>query len=164
MLKKLVFMKMEILKKKTRFISILIISLLFASCSSDLDITKFTDEEISEKFSYSDDGVLYFKKKLYTGKIIKYNYIGGELEFELNYLDAMVLITSMYFLASIIPTISIFDVIIKGSVAVFVFSYANIDELHMLSIITLMWILNFAIPSILGSYYVLKFKLPKISI
>ena len=87
MLKKQVFMKMEILKKKTRFISILIISLLFASCSSDLDITKFTDEEISEKFSYSDDGVLYFKKKLYTGKIIKYNYVGGELEFELNYLD-----------------------------------------------------------------------------
>jgi len=78
---------MEILKKKTRFISILIISLLFASCSSDLDITKFTDEEISEKFSYSDDGVLYFKKKLYTGKIIKYNYVGGEFEFELNYLD-----------------------------------------------------------------------------
>ena len=83
MLKKQVFMKMEILKKKTRFISILIISLLFASCSSDLDITKFTDEEISEKFSYSDDGVLYFKKKLYTGKIIKYNYVGGELEFDL---------------------------------------------------------------------------------
>ena len=87
MLKKLVFMKMEILKKKTKVISVLLISLLFASCSSDLDITKFTDEEISEKFSYSDGGVLYFKKKLYSGKIVKYNYVGGELEFELNYLD-----------------------------------------------------------------------------
>ena len=84
-------------------------------------------------------------------------------QIELDYLDAMALITSMYFLASIIPTISILDVIVKGSVAVFVFSYANIDELRMLSIITLMWILNFAIPSILGSYYVLKFKLPKTS-
>ena len=73
--------------KMNRLISILLISLLFVSCSSDLDITKFTDEEISEKFSYSDDGVLYFKKKLYSGKIVKYNYDGGELEFELNYLD-----------------------------------------------------------------------------
>lgn len=80
-------MKMEILKKKTKVISVLLISLLFASCSSDLDITKFTDEEISEKFSYSDGGVLYFKKKLYSGKIVKYNYVGGELEFELNYID-----------------------------------------------------------------------------
>ena len=78
---------MEILKKKTKVISVLLISLLFASCSSDLDITKFTDEEISEKFSYSDGGVLYFKKKLYSGKIVKYNYVGGELEFELNYID-----------------------------------------------------------------------------
>lgn len=82
---------------------------------------------------------------------------------DLNYLEAMVLITSMYFLASIIPTISIFDFIVKGSIAVFVFGYANIDEVIVLSIVTIMWILNFAVPSLIGSYYVLKFKLPHTS-
>lgn len=82
---------------------------------------------------------------------------------DLNYLEAMILITSMYFLASIIPTISIFDVVVKGSIAVFVFGYANIDAVIVLSIVTIMWILNFAIPSLVGSYYVLKFKLPHTS-
>jgi hypothetical protein len=79
---------------------------------------------------------------------------------EVEYLKAMVVITSMYLLASIIPSITIFDVVIKGSVAVFLFGFVQVNELTVLSIITLMWLLNFAIPSVFGSYYVLNFKLP----
>jgi len=80
---------------------------------------------------------------------------------DMEYSKAMIIITSLYFLASIVPTISIFDVVIKGSVAVFLFSYAGVNELTILSVITLMWVLNFIIPSLFGSYFVLNFKLPK---
>ncbi len=69
------------------YVSILLLFLLLTSCGSDLDITKFTDKEISEKFSYTDNGLLYYKKDLYTGQIVKYNYDGGALDFELNYID-----------------------------------------------------------------------------
>ena len=69
------------------YISILLLFLLLTSCGSDLDITKFTDKEISEKFSVTDNGLLYYKKDLYTGQIVKYNYDGGTLDFELNYID-----------------------------------------------------------------------------
>ena len=78
----------------------------------------------------------------------------------LNYTDAMVVIMSMYFLASIAPSISILDVVIKGSVAVFLFGYINVNELAILTIVSLMWLLNFILPSIFGSYYVLNFKFP----
>ncbi|WP_111682306.1 lysylphosphatidylglycerol synthase domain-containing protein [Winogradskyella tangerina] len=81
---------------------------------------------------------------------------------EVDYLKAMVVISSMYLLASIIPSISIFDVIVKGSVAVFLFGYVQVNELTILSIITIMWILNFAIPALFGGYFALNFKLPKI--
>ena len=81
---------------------------------------------------------------------------------DVTYSKAMIVITSMYALASIIPSISIFDVVIKGSIAVFLFGYVEVNELTILSIITVMWLLNFAIPSIFGSYFVLNFKLPKI--
>ncbi|MFC0603107.1 lysylphosphatidylglycerol synthase domain-containing protein [Winogradskyella pulchriflava] len=81
---------------------------------------------------------------------------------DVDYSRAMVLITSMYFLASIVPSISIFDVVIKGSVAVFLFGFVEVNELTILSIITIMWLLNFALPSLFGSYFVLNFKLPKI--
>ncbi|MBT8393795.1 MAG: flippase-like domain-containing protein [Bacteroidia bacterium] len=76
----------------------------------------------------------------------------------MSYMDAMIIITSMYLLASIIPSIFVFDVIIKGSVAVYLFSFVHVNELTILCIITLMWLLNFVLPSIFGSYYVLNFN------
>ncbi|WP_282030433.1 lysylphosphatidylglycerol synthase domain-containing protein [Winogradskyella eximia] len=78
---------------------------------------------------------------------------------DISYANAMMAITSMYVLASIVPTISIFDVVVKGSIAVFLFDYLHISELTILSITTTMWLLNFVIPSIIGSYFVLNFKL-----
>ena len=79
-------------------------------------------------------------------------------EVNITYFNAMIVITSMYLLASIIPSIFIFDVVIKGSVAVYLFSHVNVNELIVLSIITIMWLLNFVLPSIFGSYYVLNFN------
>ena len=73
----------------------------------------------------------------------------------------MVVITSMHLLVSIIPTIFIFDVVIKGSVAVYLFEFPGINELVILSVITIMWILNFVLPSFIGSYFVIQFKMPK---
>jgi uncharacterized membrane protein YbhN (UPF0104 family) len=80
---------------------------------------------------------------------------------DISYIKAITVITSMYLLASIIPSLFIFDVIIKGSVAVYLFSKLGVNEFTVLSVILLMWILNFVLPSIIGSFYVLSFKLPK---
>lgn len=80
---------------------------------------------------------------------------------EVSYKNAMIVITSMYLLASVIPSIFIFDVVIKGSVAVYLFSIVGVNELTTLSVVTCMWLLNFVFPSIVGSVIVLKFKLPK---
>ncbi|MFD1161012.1 lysylphosphatidylglycerol synthase domain-containing protein [Hwangdonia seohaensis] len=80
---------------------------------------------------------------------------------EISYFNAMAIITSMYVLASVVPSIFIFDVVIKGSVALYLFAFINVNELTILSIITIMWLLNFVLPSVFGSYYVLNFNLPK---
>jgi len=77
------------------------------------------------------------------------------------YLNAMAVITSMYLLASIIPTLSIFDVVIKGSIALYLFDVVGVNTLTILSITTLMWILNFVLPALLGSFFVIKAKAHK---
>lgn len=77
---------------------------------------------------------------------------------EVYYLNAMVVISTMYILASIIPSIFIFDPIIKGSVAIYLFGLVGVNELTIVSIIAIMWILNFALPSIIGGFYVIRFK------
>ena len=78
---------------------------------------------------------------------------------DVSYLEAMAFITSMYVLVSVIPTIFILDVVVKGSVAVWLFSFIGANEFVVLAITTLMWIFNFAFPAAIGSYFVLNFKL-----
>ena len=73
----------------------------------------------------------------------------------------MIVISSMHLLASVIPSIFIFDVVIKGSVAVFLFTYLNINEVTILSTVLIMWLLNFVLPSLFGSLFVLNFNFPE---
>jgi hypothetical protein len=79
---------------------------------------------------------------------------------EANYLTIMYLLFCMYLLASIIPSLAIFDWAIKGSLAIYLFGLIGFNELTLVTVTTLMWLLNFAIPSLIGSIFVITFKLP----
>ncbi len=80
---------------------------------------------------------------------------------DLDYFTAMGAVFSMYFIASIIPGFVVFDFIVKGSIAISVFGLYGVSELLILSVTMMMWLLNFALPAIIGSYYVFAFKLPQ---
>ncbi len=77
---------------------------------------------------------------------------------DVDYSTAMASITSMYLLASLVPSLSFFDWLIKGSVALWIFSFVGNYELIIITISLIMWILNFGIPAIFGSYFVLNFN------
>lgn len=89
----------------------------------------------------------------------QFYYLLRIFETDKGYFEAMVAISSMYFFSSIIPSIVLLEIVVKGSLAVFLFSVIGVDELTTLSIIMLMWVLNYVIPSIIGSVFVLNFKL-----
>ncbi|MFC7356477.1 lysylphosphatidylglycerol synthase domain-containing protein [Jejudonia soesokkakensis] len=76
----------------------------------------------------------------------------------LTYLEAMPLIFSMYLLVSVIPSVFIFDGVVRGGVAVWLFSLAEVGELIVLSTVLIMWVLNFVFPAIVGSILFLKQK------
>ncbi len=88
----------------------------------------------------------------------QFYYLLTVFNIEIDYLTAMAFISSMYLLASLIPSLSFFDWLIKGSVAVWIFNFYPVNELVIVTITLLMWTLNFAIPSIFGSYFVLNFN------
>lgn len=71
---------------------------------------------------------------------------------------AMALIFAMYLLVSIVPTIFIFDVVVRGGVAVWLFSFVGIPELAVLSTVFLMWIFNFVVPSLIGSFFLITYQ------
>jgi hypothetical protein len=77
---------------------------------------------------------------------------------DLSYSMAMPIIVSMYLISSVIPGFVLFDWLVKGSVAVTLFRLFGVDDIIVLSITASMWILNFAFPAMIGSFYVLTFK------
>ena len=76
---------------------------------------------------------------------------------ELDYVLVMPIIFSMYLISSIIPGFVLFDWLVKGSVAVTLFRIFGVNDIIILSITASMWILNFAVPAIMGTFYVLTF-------
>jgi hypothetical protein len=78
---------------------------------------------------------------------------------EIRFSEAVPILFSMYLFVSVIPTIFIFDLVVRGGVAVWLFSLAGVSELATLSTVLSMWLLNFVFPAIWGSFYVANYKL-----
>ncbi len=101
-------------------------------------------------FQYSVLRYLLFSHQFYVLLLV--------FQVEMPYSDAILTVFTMYFLASVIPTIHLMDVVIKGSVAVFLFGKLGVDEWIIISITTLMWLLNLVLPVLIGTFYVVKYK------
>jgi hypothetical protein len=153
-----------------RFLTLIILFggfLIFTTTHTKFRIRGFTIEKIKEFFK-SISVSIRFKTIAYS--LLRYLVFSFQFycllrifSIDVNYYNAMLVITSYYFIVSIIPTIFILDIVVKGSVALFLFDIVSVNTLTVLSIITLMWILNFVIPSIIGSAFVLSYDYRKIT-
>jgi hypothetical protein len=145
---------------------VIIISIFtFGVSNKKFNIKGFSISKI-KSFIKGIPSKIHFKNGLFS--IIRYIIFSFQFYFllhifgaELSYYDAMIIITSMYLFVSVIPTIFVFDVVVKGSVALYLFNFIGIESLTVLSIIMLMWLLNFVLPSVFGSFYVLNFNFNK---
>lgn len=88
----------------------------------------------------------------------QYYFLFLAFDVDLPYLTLMATITTVYFLASSLPTFQFLDFAVKGSVAVYFFGILGINEWVVVFIATLMWFLNVVLPVLMGSFYVLNFK------
>lgn len=93
----------------------------------------------------------------------QYYFLFLAFDVDLPYLILMSAVTSVYFLASSLPTFQFLDFAVKGSVAIFFFGILGVNEWIVVFVSTLMWFLNVVLPVILGSYYVLNFTTKTIS-
>ncbi|MBC5836957.1 lysylphosphatidylglycerol synthase domain-containing protein [Flavobacterium muglaense] len=90
----------------------------------------------------------------------QYYFLFLAFDVDLPYLTLMSAVTSVYFLASSLPTFQFLDFAVKGSVAIFFFGILGVNEWIVIFVSTLMWFLNVVLPVVIGSYYVLNFKSP----
>jgi hypothetical protein len=91
----------------------------------------------------------------------QYYFLFLAFDVDLPYLTLMSAVTSVYFLASSLPSFQFLDFAVKGSVAIFFFGILGVNEWIVIFVTTLMWFLNIVLPVVIGSYYVLSFKTVK---
>ncbi|MGO4904761.1 hypothetical protein [Flavobacterium sp. W20_MBD1_R3] len=89
----------------------------------------------------------------------QYYFLFLAFDVDLPYFTLIATISSVYFLASSLPTFQFLDFAVKGSVAVYFFGILGVNEWIVIFISTLMWFLNVVLPVIIGSYYVFNFKI-----
>lgn len=147
------------------FSMVIISSIIILIRKTKFTIKGFSFEKLKTFITSYNTNILAYGFGLsllrYVAFSFQFYYLLTLFGIEITYLNAMMFITSMYLLASVIPSIFIFDVVIKGSVAVYLFGFMGVNAVTILSIVTLMWLFNFVFPSIIGSYFVLKFNLPE---
>ena len=84
-----------------------------------------------------------------------------QFQIDVSYPLLIAAVFSTYILASIIPTMIIFDAFIKGGFGVWIFGFLQVPQIIVLTIVLTVWILNFGLPGLAGSYYILRYKKAK---
>jgi hypothetical protein len=91
----------------------------------------------------------------------QYYFLFLAFDVDLPYITLMATIAAVYFLASSLPSFQFLDFAVKGSVAVFFFGKLGVNEWIVVFVSMLMWFLNVVLPVVIGSYFVMRFKLLK---
>ncbi len=150
---------------KITFLAVIIVALFgfgYLFKEKELLIKGFSIKNVLDYFKKISASV---KLKLVVFSIIRYaafsflfylllGFFGGQISAT----QVFPLIASMYLLSSILPTIFLFDVVVKGGVALWLFSLTGITDLIVLSTVFSMWLLNFVFPALIGGIYILAHK------
>ena len=77
---------------------------------------------------------------------------------EIPYLILLAVVASIYLLASSLPNFQAVDFALKGSVAIYLFSFFGVDGWIVTLVAALIWLLNLVIPISIGSIFLLIFN------
>ena len=77
---------------------------------------------------------------------------------QITYPEAIILTMVMLFMISVIPTIALTEISVRGSVAIFLFSLVTVNISGVLSATFMLWIINLLVPALIGSVFVFTLK------
>lgn len=122
----------------------------------------FSVKKLIEKIKQFPSNIMKSNLQLSTMRYLifshQFYYLLVLFKCDIPYSTALTIIFTMYFLASLLPSIHFMDVAIKGSIAIYLFSMFGSNEWKIVMITSLMWCFNLVFPVLIGSYFVFRFK------
>lgn len=115
---------------------------------------------ISKKIKKKARLLSFLRYVLFAHQFYLLLYVLGS---DLHYVFTMSCIGAMYALSSLIPVMQLLDVVVRGGIAVWVFSWFKVDQEIVLATVLIMWILNVVLPLLPGAYFLVLTKTPKVA-
>ncbi len=79
----------------------------------------------------------------------------------LPYLDAMIMITIIFYVMTLVPTFFLTELAVRGSVAITFLGALTSNETGIVSSTISLWLINLALPALIGSIFVFTFRFRK---
>ena len=98
--------------------------------------------------------ILLFSFSRYIVFSIQFLILLNVFEIDSSTFHSMLSVMLIFLFVSIIPTIVVAEIGVRGSVAIYVFSLFTINSIGVFSSTLLLWIINLVIPSLIGIYFV----------
>ena len=95
----------------------------------------------------------------YSIYLMQYNWAAQMLSIPVDWMDFSIAIMALLFFLSMIPAISLTDLVIRGQLFLLLMAPFYQNDIMLIALTTLIWIVNFLIPSILGAILLLGFRL-----
>ena len=123
-------------------------------------LTKFS--KYSKVFSFYSSSelleVLVYSFVRYIIFTSQYFILLNIFSVELSYINSMILITTMLFVVSVIPTVAIAEIGIRGSVALYLFGLLSNNSIGILSATFSLWIINLVLPALIGIIFIFTLR------
>ncbi len=116
-------------------------------------LSEYSSKELLRVFALAMLRYLIFVIQFYL--LIK--MYGGDSKF----LPSFIMIAMTYLVITIVPSITLIELGIRGAAATYFFSKITLDILPVLNAVFSLWIINLAIPALVGALFMLNFRLGK---
>lgn len=97
----------------------------------------------------------------YTIYLLQYNWAAEMLSIPVGWVDLSIAMMALLFFLSMIPAISLTDLVIRGQLFLLLMAPFYQNDIMLIALTTLIWIVNFLIPSIIGAVLLLGFRLKR---
>ena len=91
--------------------------------------------------------------------LLQYAWVASILKMSVPILPLLLTIAILFLLLSILPTISITELVIRGQLLLMLMSPIFSDKIAIISLSSIIWVVNFLIPSMIGAILLLGYRL-----
>jgi hypothetical protein len=138
--------------------AVLALFLFFYNQSLKGWLSKINLLQIDNGLKWKLIALAFFRYLVY---ILQYNWASEMLSIPVHAIDLSIAIMALLFFLSMIPAISLTDLVIRGQLFLLLMAPFYHNDIMLIALTTLIWIVNFLIPSIIGSILLLGFKIKR---